>query len=737
MSYPVKLLLTVLLFLGCTAHSSAQLQLTPPVFTLTGIKTKLNVSGLDESNTQPVLYRVDIDGQSVLSGVSLESELKEVKVVFPKSGNPKITLTVGAQTAAASVRCIPGWLSILPPLIAITLALLTREVISSLFLGIWFGAFVIFNYNPFTGFLRALDKYLLNALADSGHAAIIIFSVCLGGMIGIINRTGGMQGIVEIISTKVRGPRSAQLSTWLMGILIFFDDYANTLIVGNSMRPITDGNKVSREKLSYLVDSTSAPVAGIAVLSTWIGYEIGLIREAYVSLGIAETNFYSVFLQTIPFRFYCLLGLFFAFMICATRRDFGPMLAAEQRARHEGKVLGDDAKPISSPESAAPVLPEGMPKRWYNAVIPIAVVIFGTFIGLLGDGGMYAPHFRMVSGGMENASTAAEQWKIKSVSSDTRTAVIENHTCSYARINYDEGSSWAGKTGAEAIVEIEQLEEGASVKLELAPSTLTFSERARTAFGGADSMRVLIWLSFIGSIIALVLGISQGLITLDAGLKAWTDGARTLIMAVMIMMLAWSINSVCSDLSAAHYIVEMVTDVIPYWLLPGIIFILACLISFATGTSWGTMAILLPISIPLAYQLNLKHYEEVLAILPNAPEAGLYIKEMILVSIGAVLEGSIFGDHCSPISDTTIMSSMASGSDHIDHVKTQAPYAALVALVAIVVCYIPAGLGVSSWITIPLSMAILSAFIFGFGRKAEDKINEKNHTSEFSYDQNA
>ncbi|PKL42924.1 MAG: hypothetical protein CVV41_12940 [Candidatus Riflebacteria bacterium HGW-Riflebacteria-1] len=732
----VKMLLTVLLFLGCAVCSEAQLQVTPPAFTLTGIKTVLSVSGLNENNTQPVLYRVDIDGQIVLSGVSSENELKEIKVVIPVSGNPKINLTVGTRTASTSVRCIPGWLSILPPVFAIVLALLSREVISSLFLGIWLGSSIIFNYNPFTGFLRALDKYLLNALADTGHAAIIIFSVCLGGMIGIINRTGGMQGIVEAISAKVRGPRSAQFSAWLMGVLIFFDDYANTLIVGNSMRPITDANKISREKLSYIVDSTAAPVAGIAVLSTWIGYEIGLIRESYVALGIAETNFYGVFLQTIPFRFYCLLTLFFGLLVCTTRRDFGPMLAAEQRAIHQGKVLSDNAKPISSPEAAAPALPADMPKRWYNAAIPIAIVILGTFVGLLGDGGMYAPHYRLVNGS-STISAPDAIWTIQSVSTDTRTAVIQNQTCSYARINYDSNSLWAEKTGPEAIVEIEQLAEGAMVQLELAPTTMTFSERARTAFAGADSTRVLIWVSVIGSIIALVLGLSQGLITLDVGLKAWTDGARTLVMAVMIMLLAWSINGICKDLSTANYIVEMVTEVIPYWLLPTIIFILACLISFSTGTSWGTMAILLPISIPLAYQLNLKHYEEVIALLPNAPEAGLYVKEMILVSIGAVLEGSIFGDHCSPISDTTIMSSMASGSDHIDHVKTQAPYACLVGLVAIVTCYIPAGLGVSTWVLIPLAMAILVAFIFGFGKKAEDTTAHTSSSKEFSYDQNA
>ena len=725
MRYSARLFCTLLLFFCFSAQVHAQLQVNPPLFTLTGVDTKLSVSGLSDENDKPVLYRVDVDGKSVFSGVSLERDLKEIKVMLPNSGNPKIDLTVGDKTTSTTVRCIPGWLSLLPPLFAIVLALLSREVISSLFLGIWLGASIIFNYNPFTGFLRALDKYLLNALADSGHAAIIIFSICLGGMIGIINRTGGMQGIVEMISARVRGPRSAQLSTWLMGVLIFFDDYANTLIVGNAMRPITDDNKISREKLSYLVDSTAAPVAGIAVLSTWIGYEIGLIRESYVALGIAETNFYSVFLQTIPFRFYCILTLFFGFLVCSTRRDFGPMLAAEQRAIHEGKVLGDNANPISSPEAATPELPKDMPKRWYNAAIPIAIVIFGTFIGLLGDGGMYAPHFRLVNGDAQ-ASANAVPWTIKSISSDTRTAVIANQAHSFARLNYDNNSAWVGKTGAEASAEIEKLEEGSSVYLELAPSTLTFAEKARIAFSGADSTRVLIWVSVIGSIIALFLGMIQGLITLDIGLKAWTDGARTLIMAVMIMMLAWSINGVCSDLNTADYIVKMVSEVIPYWLLPTIIFIIACIVSFSTGTSWGTMAILLPISIPLAHQLNLKHYEEALAMLPNAPEAGLYVKEMILVSIGAVLEGSIFGDHCSPISDTTIMSSMASGSDHIDHVKTQAPYAALVGLVAIVFCYIPAGLGMSSWLVIPVSMLILLAFIFGFGKKAEDPLTKES-----------
>ena len=710
-----------LLLIGAQAQAQAQLIVKPPAFALTGVKAEFSIEGLKEDSTQPVQFKAVVNNQTIDSGVSLPKDLKTIKLTIPTCGTNELTLTVADQTATTRVRCIPGWLSILPPVVAIVLALITREVISSLFLGTVIGATFVFSYNPFIGFLRTLDKYLLESVADTAHSAIIIFSLCLGGMIGVVNRTGGMQGIVELISKRVKGPRSAQLATWAMGVIIFFDDYANTLIVGNSMRPVTDNNKISREKLSYIVDSTSAPVAGIAVLSTWIGYEIGLIREVFVSLGIPETNFYGVFLQTLPFRFYCILTLAFGFMIAILRRDFGPMLHAEQRSHHEGKVLADAARPISSPESAAPELPAEMPKRWYNAAIPIAIVIFGTFVGLLGDGGMYSPHYYLQQA--ETGELAGgKSLNVIAVSIDSRTMTVASEDYSFARLNFDEKTTIGEKSGQDAFNALSQLKEGESIKAVLADSTMTFAEKARSAFSGADSTRVLIWVSVLGSMIAILLGWVQGLINLETGLKAWVDGARTLIMAVIIMTLAWSINGVCTELGTAHWVVAMVTDVVPYWMLPTIIFIIACFISFATGTSWGTMAILLPISIPLAYHLNLQHYQANIASMPNAPEMMVFVKQSLLLSIGAVLEGSIFGDHCSPISDTTIMSSMASGSDHIDHVKTQAPYAAIVALIAIVLCYIPAGLGASPFIMIPVSMFILASFLFTFGRDPEKSI---------------
>lgn len=721
-----RIILMAVFLLCPTQLVSAQLSVTTPAFAMTGIETTVIIEGLAHDDHQPVHYRVEIDESPVLSGVSVQSDLHEMKVVFPNPGSKKLSITIGSQNTETKIRVISGWLSILPPLIAIALALFTHEVISSLFLGIWFGATLIYDFNVFTAFFRTVDKHLIEVFINPDHASIMIFSLSLGGMVGVINKTGGMHGIVELLSKLVKGPRTAQFCTWLMGVLIFFDDYANTLIVGNSMRPLTDKNKISREKLSYLVDSTAAPVAGIAVLSTWIGYEIGLIRQAYVNLGIIESNFYGIFLQTLPFRFYCLLALFFGFLVSVSRRDFGPMLAAEERATNEGKLIADDANPISSPESAMPDLPENMPKRWYNAAIPIAIVVFGTFLGLLGDGDMFLPHFDLTTASTQLLENSTN-FTVSAIEIDNNIIIGSTAQHQVVKLHYSPDLIFDSETRVQSLEKIEALKEGDSINILTSESTLSFNSKARSAFGAGRSMKVLIWMSIIGSLFAIFLGWAQGLIKINSGIKAWMGGARTLVAAICLMLLAWTISGICVELKTADYIIAMVTDMIPYWLLPTIIFIIACLVAFATGSSWGTMAILIPISIPLAYDLNMKHYQDVIAGTPGAPEMMIYVKQMLLVSIGAVLEGSIFGDHCSPLSDTTIMSSMASGSDHIDHVKTQAPYAAVVALAAILFCYIPAGMGFSPMILIPLSMFILSAFLFTFGREAvkeDDKLHK-------------
>lgn len=275
----------------------------------------------------------------------------------------------------------PGPTSLLPPLIAIAMALITREVIISLFCGVWIGATLLSGYHPLAGLVATLDTFLVRSLSDQDHAAIILFSLGFGGIIGVIGANGGMKGIVEKASRYARTARSSQVATMLMGVLIFFDDYANTLFVGNMMRPFSDRLKVSREKLAYLVDSTAAPVASLAIISTWSVFQMSLLESSYDTFGVSESP-YITFLKSIPFSFYCILTLFFMALLISSRRDYGQMRRAEIRARVQGKVLRDNARPLSNAQLMENDKLSISPTHWSNAMIPIVVVIGVTVLGL-------------------------------------------------------------------------------------------------------------------------------------------------------------------------------------------------------------------------------------------------------------------------------------------------------------------------------------------------------------------
>lgn len=540
--------------------------------------------------------------------------------------SPEIVVSDGAVVATVRVRTIPGPLSLLPPLLAIAMALVFRQVLLSLFCGVWLGATFLMGYNPFLGFLRVLAHYLVSALADRSHASIIIFSLTLGGMVGIIARSGGAQGIVAAISKGTGSLRRAQIATWAMGILIFIDDYANALLVGNTMRPFTDRLRLSREKLAYLVDATAAPVSSIAIISTWIGFELGLVGDAFNTLGL-DRNVYMTFLQTIPYRFYSLFTLIFVFLIGLMLRDYGAMREAELRARKTGKLLRDGAEPLTDKELTEAVAPQGTPLRWYNGLLPILTVIAVTIAGLWFSG----------RNAMGDEAVSAPLYKI---------------------------------------------------------------------FSSADSFAVLMWASFIGSGIAALLVLSQRILSLKATIDAWVSGAKSMFFAMLILILAWSIGSICKDLSTADYVVHISRGVLTPHLIPLATFLISAFIGFSTGTSWGTMAILMPIVIPLAYKIPV---QEGLA-------AGTASK-ILLGAIAGVLAGATFGDHCSPISDTTILSSMASACDHIDHVRTQMPYALTTAGVACLFGYIPAGFGFSPWLCLGIGVAVLVVFLRFFGKR--------------------
>jgi Na+/H+ antiporter NhaC len=567
-------------------------------------------------------------GQLIREGVLTEQETTLEGVVLSEGETGGLVLRVAGLTRSARLRTIPGLLTILPPILAILLAIVTRQVIVSLFLGIWLGATFIYGYNPFSALLRTVDYYAVQAASDPGHVSIIMFSLLLGGMVGIISKSGGTRGIVEAAKSFATSPRRGQLATWIMGVAIFFDDYANTLIVGNTMRPITDRLKVSREKLSYVVDSTAAPVVSLAVISTWIGYEVGLIGDAFATLGITESP-YLAFIRSIPFRFYPIFALILGFAIAASGRDFGPMLKAETRARILGKPSSDKAVPLADFDSPSLSPDEGVRARWYNAAVPILTVVGVTLVGLY------------VSG-----KSAIEP----------------------------------GYQGAASFYEI---------------------------IGQADPYSALMWASFLGCVIAILLAVSQRILSLKRSMEAWLGGIRSMLLAIIILILAWSIGAVCRELHTADFVVKSVSGSLSPFMVPAVTFLVSAAVSFATGTSWGTMAIIMPIAIPLSYKLSL--------------EAGLDPNQQHVILMGgisSVLAGAVFGDHCSPISDTTIMSSMASACDHVDHVKTQLPYALLAGTAGVIIGDIPSAFGLSPWMSLFAGAVVILLFLRLFARRA-------------------
>ncbi|MEJ8802481.1 Na+/H+ antiporter NhaC family protein [Pontibacter sp. H249] len=542
-----------------------------------------------------------------------------------------------SDDAAQSMTEIPMWLTILPPLIAILLALIFREVLLALFAGIWVGGFVVYGLSIksiFTGLLAVGDTYLLKALTDSDHVSVVIFSMLIGGMVAIISKNGGMAGVVNVLSRYAKSAKSSQLVTWFLGIAIFFDDYANTLIVGNTMRPVTDKHRISREKLSYLVDSTAAPVAAIAFVTTWIGAELGYIKDAAATLGIQE-GAYSLFFNSLQYSYYPILTIVFMLMLILMNRDYGPMHHAEIRARETGAVTAnslDRKGQEKQQQEMAEFEPVDVSRaRSVNALLPVIVVIFGTLAGLLYTG--YNP----------------EVW---------------------------------------------------------ADDTIGFLRKLSITIGDSNSYTALIWASLSGVLTAVILTVSQQIMSLTETMESLLIGFKTMLPAILILVLAWSLAAVTAELYTAEYLTSLFSGNISPYFLPEITFFLAAVIAFSTGSSWGTMAILYPLMMPAAWyvsQANGLTVEETMPIMYNV--------------ISVVLAGAVFGDHCSPISDTTILSSLASGCNHIDHVKTQLPYAITVALVANIICTNLSSWGVH-WILVYLiGIAVLWGLIRLIGKK--------------------
>lgn len=538
-----------------------------------------------------------------------------------------------------------GAMTILPPLVSIVLAFITRNVIVSLFLGTFSGC-VILNLNGFNIFSAIFQGAIdftyraLEVLSDPWNAGIILQVLVIGGVIHLVAKMGGAKAIAEALARKAKTVKSVQLTTWLLGLAVFFDDYANALIVGPIMRPVTDKLGISRAKLAFIIDATAAPIAGLAIISTWIGLEIGLIGDAFSSIGINVDGF-SVFLQTIPYRFYNILILVFVFITAITLREFGPMLSAEKKARKALKreALLERVEKIEKTHNELEPK-EGVKLSIWNAIIPIGTLVFSSLIGFYYSG---------YSSVMNGADVVAKE-------------IFINAPFSFSAI--------------------------------------------QEAFSNADASVVLFQGALLASLVAIIMSVCKKIFTISEAIETWIEGMKGLLITGVILVLAWSLSSVIKELGTAAYLVSVLQFAIPKFLLPSIIFILGSIIAFATGTAYGTMGILMPLAVPLAYAIN--------------PDMSF-----IVACTSGVLTGAIFGDHCSPISDTTILSSTGAGCDHIEHVRTQICYSLFVGAITIIFGYIPAGFGVSIWIILPVAIIALIAITFMVSKKIELEDNEK------------
>jgi Na+/H+ antiporter NhaC len=488
-----------------------------------------------------------------------------------------------------------AYLGFIPPFLAITLALLTKDVIFSVFLGIASGALIHAGGDPFGALIHVTDL-LADKVADGWNVRIFLFCGLLGGLVGLLSRAGSARAFGQWTTQFIKGRRSAQLFAWFFGIVIFIDDYFNSLAVGSVMRPITDRRQVSRAKLAYILDSTAAPICILAPVSSWVVTIISQIRgsSGFEELGMGEMSF---FIRLIPYNLYALFALFLVFLIAVSNRDFGPM-AESERLAGEGQMLFNEERYGPAPGQLE-TNEEAKGAKWFDMVIPMIILILACIV------------FFPVS-----TYLAAE--------------------------------------------------EGA------APASVV------DAFRDADASKALFYGIIFSLAISYLYFLGRRILTIKIASDAIIDGVKSMVPALAILMLAWTIGHIISKpipeggLGLPLYIDYLIrTHSFPLWMLPFCVFVISGIIAFSTGTSWGTFGIMIPITLPTA--ISLAKAQEL------GPDGVLHCA---LVSIGAVLSGSVFGDHSSPISDTTILSSAGAGCPHLEHVSTQFPYAIFVAVCA-------------------------------------------------------
>jgi Na+/H+ antiporter NhaC len=524
--------------------------------------------------------------------------------------------------------------AIWPSVLAVALAFITRDIYSSLFLGAFAGTVLLANGNIVTAFVNLFTRHMIPPLTDRWNVSALVFSLMMGGFVELLNRIGGMRALARIALGRGDSRRRAGLGVFAMGWVVFFDGLASSMLVGKTMRPVTDRAGMSREKLAFIVDSTSSPIAAFALISTWIAFELTMIQNGLALYGdsafnnaqsFAGLSSYQILIQTLPYRFYNYFVLLIVFLTIWLGRDLGPMREAERKASPRGDVEADRAEE----EAAA----DG--NGWRSIVLtltPLALLVVSVF------GGLYL-------NGLANLE------------------------------------STAGFTSMERIIQ---------------------------AFGAAEADLVFVTATAFASVVALlILRFLARPGAVESPTAVFFEGMRQMFLPVLILVFAFSLSSVIRELETANWLVRVLDGNFPVAALPAVVFLLAAVMSFSVGSSWGTMGLLTPLCIPIAGALT-------------GLESGAAPGPVVIATIGAVLAGAVFGDHCSPISDTTIVSAFASGCDAVDHVRTQIPYALVGAGIAVTLGYLPAGMGVSPFPLLVLGAIACWAIIRFAGSRSPD-----------------
>lgn len=494
--------------------------------------------------------------------------------------------------------------ALVPPIVAIALALITKEVYSSLFVGILVGGMFYSGFSFEGTITHIFQDGMISVLSDGWNVGILIFLVILGSMVALMNKAGGSAAFGRFAGEHIKSRTGAQLATIILGCLIFIDDYFNCLTVGSVMRPVTDKQNISRAKLSYLIDATAAPICIIAPISSWAAAVTGFVEGED---GLA------LFIKAIPYNFYALLTIFMMVLLVVLKVDFGPMALHERNAK-KGDLYTTPGRPFANEQNAHLIRGNG---RVMDLVIPIISLIVCCVVGMIYTGGFFS------------------------------------------------GESFV------------------------------------TAFSNSDASVGLVLGSFFGFAITVIFYLVRRVMSFGECMSCLPEGFKAMVPAILILSLAWTLKAMTDSLGAAPYVAGLMEHSAGSLmsLLPAIIFLVACGLAFATGTSWGTFGILIPI---------------VVAVFADSGS------ELMIISISACMAGAVCGDHCSPISDTTIMASAGGQCDHVNHVSTQLPYALSVAVITFIT-YVIAGYVQSPWVCLPIGMLLVLTYLFVMRFQQEQK----------------